>query len=54
MEEKAEGENYFSASEMLSWENRHRKTNGKYIKALRASIKVSAKIFFNAGIFGLC
>ena len=38
MEEKAEGENYFSASEMLSWENRHRKTNGKYIEALCASI----------------
>lgn len=56
-EEKAEEENYFSASEMLSWENRHRKTNGKYIEALRASIancQMSAKVNFNASIFGIC
>lgn len=53
MEEKAEGENYFSASEMLSWENRHRKTNGKYIEALCASIancQMSAKVNFNTSI----
>ena len=49
-------ERYFSATEMLTWEKKHRKTNGKYIGALRASIssQISAKIFFNASIAGLC
>jgi len=41
---------------MLTWEKRHRKVNGKYIEALRAGIssQISAKIFFNAYIAGLC
>ncbi len=53
--EKTE-EKYFSATEMLTWENKHRKTNGKYIEALLAGIssQTSAKIFFNASIAGLC
>ena len=53
--EKTEEEKYFSATEMLTWENRHRKTNGKYIEALRASIssQISAKIFFNIPIADL-
>jgi len=53
--EETEEERYFSATEMLTWEKRHRKANGKYIEALRASIssKISAKIFFNAAIAGL-
>ncbi len=53
--EKTEEEKYFSATEMLTWENRHRKTNGKYIEALRASIssQISAKMFFNISIAGL-
>ena len=54
--EKTEEEKCFSATEMLTWENKHRKTNGKYIEALRAGIssQISAKIFFNASIAGLC
>ncbi len=53
--EKTEEEKCSSATEMVTWENRHRKTNGKYIEALHASIssQISAKIFFNAGIAGL-
>ena len=52
--EKTEEEKCSSATEMVTWENRHRKTNGKYIEALHASIssQISAKIFFNAGIAG--
>ena len=48
--EKTEEEKCFSATEMITWENKHRKTNGKYIEALRASIssQISAKIFFNS------
>lgn len=54
--EKIEEEKCFSATEMVTWENKHRKTNGKYIEALRASIssQISAKIFFNTSIAGLC
>jgi len=55
IKEKTEEEICFSATEMLVWEKRHRKANGKYIEALRASIssQISAKIFFNASIAGL-
>ncbi|MCI9078400.1 MAG: hypothetical protein HFH68_05655 [Lachnospiraceae bacterium] len=55
IKEKTEKEICFSATEMLAWEKRHRKTNGKYMEALRASIssQISAKIFFNAAIAGL-
>ncbi len=54
--EKTEEEKYSSATEMVTWEKKHRKTNGKYIEALRASIssQISAKIFFNTAIAGLC
>ena len=54
--EKTEEEKCFSATEMVTWENKHRKTNGKYIEALRAGIssQISAKIFFNTSIAGLC
>ena len=53
--EETEEERYSSATEMLAWEKRHRKANGKYIEALRAGISshISAKIFFNAAIAGL-
>ena len=54
--EKTEEETYFSATEMIKLENKHRTTNGKYIEALMASIssQISAKIFFNTSIAGLC
>lgn len=54
--EKMEEEKYFSAAEMITWEKKHKKTNGKYIEALRASIssQISSKIFFNKSIAGLC
>ena len=54
--EKTEEGKCFSATEMITWEKKHRKTNGKYIEALRASIssQISAKVFFNASIAGLC
>ena len=54
--EKTEEEKYSSATDMVTWEKKHRKTNGQYIEALRASIssQISAKIFFNTAIAGLC
>ena len=55
-EEKEEDEKYFSASEILSWEKKHNKTNGKYIEALQASInsQIAGKILFNNAIAGVC
>ena len=55
IKEKTEEEICFSAAEMITWEKKHRKANGKYIEALRAGIsnQISAKIFFNTAIAGL-
>ncbi len=55
-EEKEKEERYFSSSEIIAWEKKHSKANGKYIEALQASInsQISSKIFFNAAIAGLC
>ena len=55
-EEREEDEKYFSASEILSWEKKHSKTNGKYIEALQASIskQISGRILFNKAIASVC
>lgn len=55
-EESEEAEKYFSASEILSWEKKHSKTNGKYIEALQASIssQIAGKILFNNVIASVC
>ena len=44
---KKEEEMYFSSSEIIAWEKKHSKTNGKYVEALHASInnQISVKIF---------
>ena len=53
--EKTEEEKCSSATEMVTWENRHRKTNGKYYRSITCKHKQPdiCKIFFNAGIAGL-
>lgn len=45
-----------SAAELLSWERKHKRTNGKYIEALRAKVsrQTSVKVYFNAAIAGVC
>lgn len=55
-EGKAEEETYFSSSEILSWEKKHSKTNGKYIEALQASIsrQVSGKLSFYTAMVNVC
>ena len=55
-EERQEEEKYFSASEILSWEKKHSKTNGKYIEALqvRISSQISGRIIFNNAIASVC
>ena len=54
--EKQEEERYFSASEILSWEKKHSRANGKYIEALRASIssEISGKLLFRSAIDSVC
>ena len=55
-EEKQTNETYFSSSEILSWEKKHGKTNGKYIEALQASIsrQISGKLTFYTAISNIC
>lgn len=55
-EEREKEEIYLSANEILSWEKKHSKPNGKYIEALRASIssQISGKILFHKAIAGVC
>lgn len=55
-ERREEEEKYFSASEILSWEKKHSKTNGKYIEALQASIssQISGRMLFNNAIASVC
>lgn len=56
IEEGEEEERYFSASEMQTWEKKHRKANRKYIEALRASIssEISGKLIFHNAIASVC
>ena len=55
-EEGEEEERYFSASEILSWEKKHSKANGKYIEALRAGIssEISGKLLFHNAVASVC
>ena len=54
--EEEEEETYFSSSELLSWEKKHKKTNGKYMEALQASIspQISKKLAFYKAIANVC
>ena len=57
IEERQKDEKYFSSSEILSWEKKHRKTNGKYIEALQASIinrQISGKLAFYTAVTNVC
>lgn len=55
-EERQEEENYLSASEILAWERKTSKANGKYIEALRAHIsdQISGKVKFYNTIADIC
>ena len=56
-EEKSQEEKkYLSASEILSWEKKTSKANGKYIEALRAHINspISGKLNFYNSIANIC
>ena len=55
-EEIQEEEKYLSASELLAWEKKTSKANGKYIEALRAHINspISGKLNFYNAIVSIC
>lgn len=46
----------FSAQEVLNWEKRSRKRNGKYIEAIQARVgsQIGAKVYFQAAISRIC
>ena len=54
--QEEEGNQYLSVREILNWEKRTRKQNGKYIEALQARVgrQVGAKVYFQAAIAGIC
>ena len=49
-------ERIFSAKEMINWEKRSRKRNGKYVEALqtRVSRQIGMKVYFQAAISRIC
>lgn len=51
-----EEERVLSAQEMINWEKRTQKRNGKYIEALQARIshQTGMKVYFQAAIKGIC
>lgn len=55
-EKKAEEERVMSAEEMIKWEKRTQKRNGKYIEALQARVshQTGMKVYFQAAIRGIC
>jgi len=55
-EKKEEEERVFSAHEILKWEKRTQKRNGKYIEALQAGVsqQTGMKVYFQAAIRGIC
>lgn len=55
-ERKEEEERYYSAQEMIKWEKRNQKRNGKYVEALRATVsrQTGMKMYFQAAIAGIC
>lgn len=55
-EKKAEEERVYSAQEIITWEKRTQKRNGKYIEALQARIsnQTGMKVYFQAAIRGIC
>ena len=55
-EERKEEERVYSAQDMIKWEKRSRKRNGKYVEALQATVshQTGMKMYFQAAITGIC
>ena len=55
-EERKEEDRVYSAQDMIKWEKRSRKRNGKYVEALQATVsrQTRMKMYFQAAITGIC
>ena len=55
-EERKEEERVYSAQDVIKWEKRSRKRNGKYVEALQATIsrQTGMRMYFQAAISGIC
>lgn len=55
-EERKEEDRVYSAQDMIKWEKRSRKRNGKYVEALQATVsrQTGMKMYFQAAITGIC
>lgn len=55
-EERKEEEREYSAQDVIKWEKRSRKRNGKYVEALQATIsrQTGMRMYFQAAITGIC
>lgn len=55
-EDRKEEERVYSAQDMIKWEKRSRKRNGKYVEALQATVsrQTGMKMYFQAAITGIC
>ena len=55
-EDRKEEDRVYSAQDMIKWEKRSRKRNGKYVEALQATVsrQTGMKMYFQAAITGIC
>ena len=55
-ERKEEEEREYSAQDVIKWEKRSRKRNGKYVEALQATVsrQTGMRMYFQAAITGIC
>ena len=55
-ERKEEEEKVYSAQDVIKWEKRSRKRNGKYVEALQATVsrQTGMRMYFQAAITGIC
>ena len=55
-ERKEEEERVYSAQDVIKWEKRSRKRNGKYVEALQATVsrQTGMRMYFQAAITGIC
>ena len=55
-EERKEEERVYSTQDVIKWEKRSRKRNGKYVEALQATIsrQTGMRMYFQAAITGIC
>lgn len=56
MKEEKEKSVGLSAQELINWERRNQKRNGKYIERIQAKVsrQTGVKVYFQSAVTGLC